>query len=96
MIVGAASDDGTNKFQVTGTSAFHGTVSLNGHALNANTGSGSGSFLAFGRRADRLFTGRESTDQFGAASPNPGQIYFNTTTNHFFGWNGSAWKQLDN
>jgi hypothetical protein len=30
------------------------------------------------------------------SSPTAGQIYYDTTTNHFFGWNGSTWKQLDN
>jgi len=30
------------------------------------------------------------------SSPNPGQIYFDTTTNHLYVWNGTAWKQLDN
>jgi len=29
-------------------------------------------------------------------SPALGQIYFNTGDTHFYGWNGSAWKQLDN
>jgi len=26
----------------------------------------------------------------------PGQIYFSSQDSHFYGWNGSAWKQLDN
>jgi len=30
------------------------------------------------------------------ATTEPGQFYFNTTDGHFYGWNGSAWKQLDN
>lgn len=25
-----------------------------------------------------------------------GKIYYNTTDKHFYGWNGTAWKQLDN
>jgi hypothetical protein len=29
------------------------------------------------------------------ASPKEGQIYFNSTDKHFYGWNGSEWKQLD-
>lgn len=29
-------------------------------------------------------------------SPVEGQIYYDSSTHHFFGWNGSAWKQLDN
>ena len=29
------------------------------------------------------------------ASPNEGQIYFNISDKHFYGWNGSEWKQLD-
>ena len=29
------------------------------------------------------------------ASPKEGQIYFNSTEKHFYGWNGSEWKQLD-
>lgn len=28
-------------------------------------------------------------------APTEGQIYFNTTDKHFYGWNGSNWKQLD-
>ena len=30
------------------------------------------------------------------ASPALGQIYLNTSDHHFYGWNGSTWKQLDN
>jgi hypothetical protein len=29
-------------------------------------------------------------------SPSPGTIYFSSADSHFYGWNGSAWKQLDN
>lgn len=29
-------------------------------------------------------------------SPTPGALYFNTSDYHFYGWNGSEWKQLDN
>lgn len=29
-------------------------------------------------------------------SPTPGQIYFDTGSNHFYGWNGTTWAQLDN
>ena len=29
-------------------------------------------------------------------SPTEGTIYYNTATHHWFGYNGSAWKQLDN
>jgi hypothetical protein len=29
------------------------------------------------------------------AAPTEGQIYFNTTDKHFYGWNGIEWKQLD-
>lgn len=29
------------------------------------------------------------------ADPIQGQIYFDTGTNHFFGWNGTSWAQLD-
>jgi hypothetical protein len=28
-------------------------------------------------------------------SPKPGQIYFNSTDSHFYGWNGTEWVQLD-
>lgn len=28
-------------------------------------------------------------------SPKEGQIYFNSTDKHFYGWNGTVWKQLD-
>lgn len=30
------------------------------------------------------------------SSPVSGALYFNTTDFHFYGWNGSLWKQLDN
>lgn len=30
------------------------------------------------------------------SSPQSGSLYFNTTDFHFYGWNGSIWKQLDN
>jgi hypothetical protein len=30
------------------------------------------------------------------SSPTAGQIYFDSGDSHFYGWNGSAWKQLDN
>jgi hypothetical protein len=30
------------------------------------------------------------------SSPVAGMIYFNTTDNHFYGYNGTTWKQLDN
>jgi hypothetical protein len=30
------------------------------------------------------------------ADPTPGQIYFSSADNHFYGWNGTTWKQLDN
>jgi hypothetical protein len=29
-------------------------------------------------------------------SQKTGQIYFNTTNSHFYGWNGKEWLQLDN
>lgn len=38
------------------------------------------------------FTGRSSAP----TSPNEGRVYYNSTDKHFYGWNGTAWKQLDN
>jgi hypothetical protein len=29
-------------------------------------------------------------------NPKPGMIIFNETDNHFYGWNGKSWRQLDN
>lgn len=36
------------------------------------------------------------TPQSQPADPIPGQIYFDTGNSHFYGWNGTTWKQLDN
>jgi hypothetical protein len=30
------------------------------------------------------------------SSPTAGQIYFDSSAGHFYGWDGTAWKQLDN
>jgi len=30
------------------------------------------------------------------STPREGTIYFNSSDKHFYGWNGTAWKQLDN
>jgi hypothetical protein len=31
-----------------------------------------------------------------ARNPVTGSIYFNSVSGHFYGYNGSVWKQLDN
>lgn len=36
------------------------------------------------------------TSSITPTSPQSGSIYFDTTDFHFYGWNGSIWKQLDN
>jgi hypothetical protein len=36
------------------------------------------------------------TPQSQPADPIAGQIYFNTSDSHFYGYNGTTWKQLDN
>jgi hypothetical protein len=36
------------------------------------------------------------TEQSQPSSPYPGQIYFSSADSHFYGWNGTTWKQLDN
>ena len=36
------------------------------------------------------------TPQGAPTSPTPGTMYFSNSDSHFYGWNGSAWKQLDN
>jgi hypothetical protein len=36
-----------------------------------------------------------SAEASAPASPKEGQIYFNSTDKHFYGWNGTVWKQLD-
>jgi len=33
---------------------------------------------------------------YSASNPTPGQIYFDTSDSHFYGWNGKEWIQLDN
>jgi hypothetical protein len=30
------------------------------------------------------------------SSPLPGTMYYDSTSGHFYGWNGTVWKQLDN
>lgn len=44
----------------------------------------------------RTLSGRSQNASTPPANPVPGQIYFNTADTHFYGWNGSAWRQLDN
>ena len=36
-----------------------------------------------------------SAEASAPASPKEGQIYFNSTDKHFYGWNGTEWKRLD-
>lgn len=40
-------------------------------------------------------SGVSSVEPSAPASPKEGQIYFNSTDKHFYGWNGTEWKQLD-
>jgi hypothetical protein len=39
--------------------------------------------------------GTSSVAATAPSSPKEGQIYFNSTDKHFYGWNGIEWKQLD-
>jgi hypothetical protein len=38
---------------------------------------------------------KASPEPTAPSSPKEGQIFFNSTDKHFYGWNGTDWKQLD-
>jgi hypothetical protein len=78
-----------------GLVAFGAQVNCGGNNFNLNDGSGSGggNLNLDGGQIVQLRADNQSS---APSSLNPGQIYYDTTTNHFYGWNGSAWKQLDN
>lgn len=44
---------------------------------------------------DYLQVNVSNTAAAAPANPQQGQVYYNTTDNHFYGWNGAAWVQLD-
>jgi hypothetical protein len=45
--------------------------------------------------ASNIIPSNASPEPVAPASPKEGQIYFNSTDKHFYGWNGTEWKQLD-
>lgn len=65
-----------------------------GYALFMNNGGGSGGGVIY-MDAGQIVSLRAENSPSAPASPNPGQIYFNTSNGHFYGWNGSSWVQLD-
>ena len=81
-------DTGSEKLQVTGNASFSGTLAV--------TGDG---HLLGDLRVDDIVASSSCT----LASPTAaipatvaGKIYYNGTDNHFYGYNGSSWVQLDN
>ncbi len=67
----------------------------NGYSILMNDGSGSGggNIAMDGGQIGQM---RAENLSSAPASPNPGQMYFDTSDNHLYVWNGSTWKQLDN
>jgi hypothetical protein len=79
---------------------MYGSINMNGSGeggenlnMGRGTGFGGGNIFMDGGTIVQLRADNQSS---APSSPNLGQIYYDTTSNHFFGWNGTAWKQLDN
>jgi len=100
-LVLASSMGVTGNFFSAGNAIFNGTGSFGGGTFTINQ---DGSFLANNN------SGSDADGNFNSATLNlvgqsavseltnyqAGTIYFNTTNHHFYGFNGTTWKQLDN
>jgi hypothetical protein len=62
-------------------------------SMNDGSGTGGGPINLDGGQIVKM---RAENLASAPSSPYAGQIYFNTANSHFYGWNGTAWKQLDN
>lgn len=82
----------------TSTDASYGDLLVKSGSLWKNSNQLTGSYAITG---SLKFSGNDSiitlpNHSSAPSSPQSGSLYFNTTDFHFYGWNGSIWKQLDN
>lgn len=83
LVIGVYGKSGTLA-GVYGVSTHSIGVSGSGGTYGGAFGAGSGGSILLGGSGEA------------PASPNGGAVYFNSADHHFYGWNGTSWKQLDN
>lgn len=94
-----------NSLLCNGNMSVDGSLDMYGHGIdstgdiNLNSGkqvifNGSGGSLTMNKNP--IYAPVIDPESSAPSSPAEGQIYYNTSNTHFYGWNGSAWKQLDN
>jgi hypothetical protein len=85
-----------NDFGIIGNGVHYYVISGGVTYLNVSsaTGDATNKVQVQGGLSSDTFTTRPAAAA--PASPVAGQIYFNSSTHHFMGYNGSAWAQLDN